>query len=228
MKISKPENSSRTAPKKSLNKKGILSREKLLQSAKVLFAEKGFRGVSVREIAARAGVNSALVGYYFGGKQALFNEVYRSYAQPLARERMKMLSALTAKKQKPSVEDVLEAWLFPWLKAAVDPRENVLHVHFTANLSFERWKFNKKAAKFTQRTHAAFIEALHRCLPHVSGDTLIWRLHFIMGAIIFGIRDPESLRAFSKGRCDPVDLETTLLQILPFAVNGIRSPEPEA
>jgi len=227
MKISKPENSSGIVLKKSLNKKGILSREKLLQSAKVLFAEKGFGGVSVREIAARAGVNSALVGYYFGGKQALFNEVYRSYAQPLARERMKMLSALTAKKQKPSVEDVLKAWLLPWLKATGDPQENILHLHFTANLSFERWKLNKKAAKFTQRTHAAFIEVLHRCLPHVSSDTLIWRLHFIMGAIVFGIRDPESLKTFSKGRCDPVDLETTLRQILSFAVKGIRSPEPK-
>ena len=227
MKVSKPENSSGTALKKSLNKKGILSREKLLQSAKVLFAEKGFRAVSVREIAARAGVNSALVGYYFGGKQALFNEVYRSYAEPLSGERMKMLSALTGKKRKPSIEDVLKAWLLPWLKATGDPQENVLHLRFTANLSFERWKLNKKAAEFTLRTHAAFIEALHRCLPHVSSDILIWRLHFVMGAIVFGIRDPESLRAFSKGRCNPLDLETTLRQILPFAVRGIQSPEPK-
>ena len=227
MKVSKPENSSGTALKKSLNKKGILSREKLLHSGKVLFAEKGFRGVSVREIAAFAGVNSALVGYYFGGKQALFNEVYRSYAEPLSGERMKMLSALTGKKRKPSIEDVLKAWLLPWLKATGDPQENVLHLRFTANLSFERWKLNKKATKFTQQTHAAFIEVLHHCLPHVSSDILIWRLHFVMGAIVFGIWDPESLRAFSKGRCNPVDLETTLRQILPFAVRGIQSPEPK-
>ena len=79
-------------------------RDEILDVAARIFAEKGFREVTVREIAAQAGVNSALVGYHFGNKQELFNEVYRSFAEPLARERMKRLTAVTGNKKKPSVE----------------------------------------------------------------------------------------------------------------------------
>jgi AcrR family transcriptional regulator len=62
------------------DKSKLSSREKLLKAAEALFATKGFKEVSVREIAACANVNSALVGYYFGGKQALFNEIYQAHA----------------------------------------------------------------------------------------------------------------------------------------------------
>lgn len=201
--------------------------EKILKAAKALFAEKGYREVTVREIAARAGVNSALVGYHFGNKQALFNEVYRSFSEPLAGERMKMLADLSGKKRKPTVEDILKAWLLPLLRTRDDPKQSALYARFTANVAVERWKYAKKAAHFTQQTHNAFIDALHQCLPHISRDTLRWRLHFVIGAIAFGIRVPGPLRAFSKGRCDPDDLETTLAQILPFAVRGFHSPDPE-
>ncbi|MCM3547526.1 transcriptional regulator [Niallia circulans] len=40
-----------------------------------LFYAKGFHGTSVRDIARKAGVNPALISYYFGGKQALFESL---------------------------------------------------------------------------------------------------------------------------------------------------------
>lgn len=40
-----------------------------------LFAEKGFEGTSVRDIAARADVNVAMVNYYFGSKDKLFESI---------------------------------------------------------------------------------------------------------------------------------------------------------
>lgn len=201
------------------------TKEKILKAAKILFAEKGFREVTVREIAARAGVNSALIGYHFGGKKELFNEVYRSFSEPLARERMCRLAAVTGGKKKPSLEEVLKAWLMPLLQTRDDPKQSTLYVRFTANVAIERWKYTNKAAPFTQNVHNVFIDALRRCLPHLSRETLSWRLHFIVGAIAFGIRVPGPLRSFSKGRCNPDDLEKTLDQILPFAVKGFQSPE---
>jgi AcrR family transcriptional regulator len=206
----------------------LSSRDKLLKSAETLFAAKGFREVSVREIAAHAGVNSALVGYYFHGKQALFNEVYRSHAAPLAKERMERLAALMGEARRPSVEEIVKAWIMPWLRIGADIPDRALHVRITANLSGERWEHTTKAFPLTQRVHDVFVDALRDCLPFLSRETLLWRLHFIMGAIAFGLRMPGPLRAFSKGRCDPTDLEMLFAQIVPFAVLGFTAPETDA
>jgi len=51
------------------------AKEKLLAAATELFAEKGFAGVSIRQLAVAAGVNSALISYYFGGKEGLYEAV---------------------------------------------------------------------------------------------------------------------------------------------------------
>jgi AcrR family transcriptional regulator len=208
------------------NQADLNSREKLVKSAEALFSAKGFRDVSVREIAAHAGVNAALVGYYFRGKQALFNEVYRAHALPLAQERMRRLAAITKKYRKPPVEEILRAWLLPWMQLGDNQRESALHLRFTANLSGERWQQTKKAAPFMHRTHGAFIEALQKCIPYLSRETLMWRLHFVVGAVAFGIRVPDPLLAHSKGMCDPGDLEAALAHIVPFAAAGFCAPEP--
>lgn len=48
------------------------TRQRLLYAAVIAFADKGFIGASIREIAQRAQANSALVNYYFGGKEGLY------------------------------------------------------------------------------------------------------------------------------------------------------------
>ncbi|MET9429676.1 TetR family transcriptional regulator [Streptomyces sp. NPDC003036] len=54
---------------------GPATRDRLLMAASALFAERGYERATVREIAARAGVNQALLFRHFGSKQALFGEV---------------------------------------------------------------------------------------------------------------------------------------------------------
>jgi AcrR family transcriptional regulator len=51
------------------------SRQQILEAALSEFAEKGFAGARVRSIAERAGVNSQLISYYFGGKGGLYQEI---------------------------------------------------------------------------------------------------------------------------------------------------------
>ena len=48
-------------------------KEKLLRAATELFARNGYDGVSIREISEAAGVNSAMISYYFGGKRGLYS-----------------------------------------------------------------------------------------------------------------------------------------------------------
>ncbi len=51
------------------------SREALLAAGTELFAEHGFDGTSVSDIARKAGVNAALISYHFGGKRELYQAI---------------------------------------------------------------------------------------------------------------------------------------------------------
>ena len=59
--------------KKSLSEEN--SKERLLKTATKLFAQKGFAGTSVREIAKTAGVNVAMISYFWGGKKELYQSI---------------------------------------------------------------------------------------------------------------------------------------------------------
>ena len=49
---------------------------RIIQAAEKLFAEQGFKGTSVRDIAETAGINLAMVSYYFGSKEKLFEAMF--------------------------------------------------------------------------------------------------------------------------------------------------------
>src|SRR5581483_7759600 len=54
------------------------TKARLLAAASELFAERGFHGTTIRDIAARAGVNVAAGHYHYGSKKALYLEVLRA------------------------------------------------------------------------------------------------------------------------------------------------------
>jgi AcrR family transcriptional regulator len=54
---------------------------KIIETAEALFAEKGFSGTSVRDIADAAGINVAMISYYFGSKEKLLEALFTYRAQ---------------------------------------------------------------------------------------------------------------------------------------------------
>lgn len=64
-------------------------REQLLDIGRTLFADKGYEGTSVEEIAARAGVSKPVVYEHFGGKEGL-------YAVVVDREMRQLLDMVTS------------------------------------------------------------------------------------------------------------------------------------
>jgi len=50
---------------------------RIMEAAEELFAEKGFDGTSVRDIAEEAGVNLAMISYYFGSKERLMESLFK-------------------------------------------------------------------------------------------------------------------------------------------------------
>jgi AcrR family transcriptional regulator len=77
------------------------SRENILATAMTLFGQKGFEGTSVRDIASGAGVNIAMINYYFGSKEKLFESVveYKSSG-------MKMIIAELENSSVTSIEKI--------------------------------------------------------------------------------------------------------------------------
>lgn len=58
-------------------------RRLLLESARDLYARRGYQGVTVKAIAGEAGVNPAMVHYYFGSKEGLFTAVIGETLEPV-------------------------------------------------------------------------------------------------------------------------------------------------
>lgn len=54
-------------------------KNRILAAAISLFAQRGFAAVGVREIAAEAGVNIAMISYYFDGKVGILREILEEF-----------------------------------------------------------------------------------------------------------------------------------------------------
>jgi AcrR family transcriptional regulator len=61
-----------------MGKKIITTEEKVLKAAKTVFHHKGFEGARMQEIADEAGINKALLHYYFRTKENLFDAVFKA------------------------------------------------------------------------------------------------------------------------------------------------------
>lgn len=60
-----------------MTEKEISTEEKILEAASKVFTEKGFSGTRTRDIAEEAGINLALLNYYYRSKEKLFEQVMK-------------------------------------------------------------------------------------------------------------------------------------------------------
>jgi len=62
-----------------MNKNSEESKQRILNAAARLFAEKGYDGARIDEIAREAQVNKALIYYYYKSKEAILAELFRTF-----------------------------------------------------------------------------------------------------------------------------------------------------
>jgi TetR/AcrR family transcriptional regulator len=74
-------------------KKDTSTEEKIKEAAKKVFLAKGFEGCTSREIAQAAGMNVALVNYYFRSKNQLFQLVFKSAVETFIRSMLPVFQA---------------------------------------------------------------------------------------------------------------------------------------
>ena len=91
------------------------TRDLILDAAEDLFSKHGFYGVTIREVAREAGVDTALVHYYFGAKRGLFDAVFLRRAEVWNNERVDAINryARDAEPGGMTLEGLFEAFLRP-------------------------------------------------------------------------------------------------------------------
>ena len=205
------------------------TKERILDAAETLFAEKGFAGTSLRTITRAAGVNLAAVNYHFGSKEALIDAVYARRLEPLNRERLARLDACEAEtgEAAPPLERILEAFVGPPLRLRRNPAGGQHCMRLLGRLYTEpderlRAFIFEQFAEIKRRFGAAF----QRALPHLPAAELFWRMHFVIGALAQTMADPQRLEVLSGGLCDPHDVEGTLDRLIPFLAAGLRAAAP--
>ena len=89
---------------------GVDKREHIMNTAVSLFAVNGFEGTSVRDIAAAADVNLAMINYYFGSKEKLFESIVE-YNVSYTRNMLDEVSSNTLLSSIQKIEKVIEIYV---------------------------------------------------------------------------------------------------------------------
>jgi AcrR family transcriptional regulator len=198
------------------------ARERLLDAAALLFARSGYAAVSIRDIAAEAGVNSASIAYYFGGKEGLLAAAYRRVCIPIVEARLRRLEAARARHDY-SLEAALEAFIRPSLTAADEGGDTPYRLRSVLVAEQSRLLDSLVAEVFDPGI-AVFVEAFHAFLPALTREDVLWRFHFLVGALTYGAAGVHRIRALSGGRCDPRDAAALTRELVVFAAAGLRAP----
>ena len=203
-------------------------RERILDAAEHAFGERGFDGVSLRDIVLEARVNLATVYYYFGSKHGLMEAVLKRRFGPLRQEQLDLLQEAERKHpgQALPVEAVLRALLLPPLKLAVAPATKRRAIApLVGRIVAEP---NARTQEFLRSQHAdvraAFLRALQASLPKLPLADLRWRFEFITGALAIILCNPRKLERESRGACNPVDADQVLAEMIRFFSPGLRAP----
>ena len=93
----------------------IDTKEKIMEVARILFANQGFEGTSIREIAKAADVNIASVNYYFSNKENLFTAILQMGHLKCAKELRGLYE-----KGRPNLDDLLVSYFNYFLEESHD------------------------------------------------------------------------------------------------------------
>ncbi len=199
--------------------------ERIFLSAERLFADRGFDGVSVRDIVREAGANLAAVNYHYGSKSALLLAVFRRRARELNRERFTMLRQAEAKAGgAPPLRANLRALLGPPILWRDPASGKATASRFISRAMAEVTPELRKILAVDVGHLRAFVLPMARMLPHLSESEVCWVLHFAVG-LPLQCSDThfKRLEALSDGQCDTADVRATLERAIQFALGGIEA-----
>jgi AcrR family transcriptional regulator len=215
-----------TATKPPATRKSNL-REAILSAGEVLFSTKGFNAVSIRDIAQEAGANPGSVTYHFKSKDGLLTEIYQRHCVPMNQRRSELLAAARRVRDvQDRLEAIVRAYVLPAFSSGSDlAGGGARFTRLRAVMSAEANSFVSRiiAQTFDDTSHA-LIDAVHESLPHIPRTTIVWRCHFLLGALYYTLVSPERITRLSRGEADGTDPGEAIEQLVRATVAALEAP----
>jgi AcrR family transcriptional regulator len=215
------------------------TRQRLLDAAEQLFAERGISGTTLRALTRAARVNLAAVHYHFGGKEGLLDAVVERRATAMNRERLRELDELersagrlegeASDRRVPQVEDILRAFFLSGLRAfeSEEPETIELLTRLSARLTCEpREAIEALVRKHFGTVMRRFVEALQSALPELRKEVVDDRFRFVIGTLSHVFSETFDLDVIPGHRVCETSDEERIQHLIVFLAAGLRAPNP--
>ena len=201
-------------------------REKILDVAEHAFSEKGYAPTSLRAIGVKASVNPALITYYFGSKEKLFETVFKRRGTQIAHRWDELLDGLEARPGRPpTVEEIMHAYLLAEFELKQSGEGGRRFVRLQARVHDEtdamHFRLRREVYDVTTRRYLA---ALERALPDIDPAEIYWRMMFVIGAFLYMMSGVDRLDDLSRGRYKSDDINELVERLTTFVVAGMSTP----
>jgi len=196
----------------------------LLDTAEELFANKGYEGVSVRDIIERAGARLASVNYYFGSKKGLYFEVILRRAHILSADRLELLNSVNFEEldKEEGLLQIVQAFVEPLLKRSTegDPGWKS-YCQLIAQIAMLRSSHPEILKTEFNPTALEFISAIQRVLPELPKKNAYYAFQFILGTTLYIFTENSRLESLSDGKWHSSDLHSITQEMIKYQVGGL-------
>jgi len=193
------------------------TKSRILDTAEKLFRMNGFDGTSLRDITTAADVNLAAINYHFQSKDSLIDAIIARRIEPVNKKRLELLDAAGP---RPTVEQILRAFMAPVMEVKVDALVPLIGRILSNPEVFVERVFHKHLAPVSQR----FVEALSKALPDLQPSEILWRLHFSVGVMTQTMLWGRIYPKITNGACDISDRGALVDRVVRFVAAGFRAP----
>ncbi len=200
------------------------TRQRILTAAEELFGQRGFQGVSIREITHLADANLASVNYHFGSKAGLIRSLVEHHLGSLNQERLDLLEQASANSGGATlpVEQILDIFFRPPVFRFVGPGRTFPGLLARLHNSCDPELIEVMLRVFGPLADR-FLTELCRSVPHLEPRTLLARVNFMVGAMIHALAEGETMaQAFAGLEPRQQDPEFLTRQLVLFCAAGLR------
>ncbi len=203
--------------------KGV--RDRLLDAAEELFCEHGFEGASIRDIAASADCNIASVNYYFGGKEKLYEEVWRRHLIPMRDTRIVSINkVMTESDGKPKLEELLKTFADAFIGPMVDDNKSrQFGILMAREWIDRRLPANMFLDDVIKPTMTAMRNALVNACPGLDESRVPLVVLSIAGQLVQLVHVKAMLEQVSDSALPVLNLAEAIDHIVKFSAAGIRA-----